>query len=271
MNSKIESPRKKQNQSSIKLQRLNMDNSWCLEFAGQTILIDPWLKGVEIDFFSWFNTQWHKTQPVPPAEVPEFDLVLITQKYPDHYHPETLVELQPKKIIVPQSIEKSVKKVLPKASILTFNQSPKKVMGTDINLHFLPTSRKMDPIYDALLLENGEESILIATHGYTELKEWTQHIQQLPPVSLAFTPFNKYQLPFFLGGTVSPGLDAVKALIQALNPGKIVATHDEDKHAKGIVHKFARITFPPDNQKLIQQDIFKNRLLEINDYSTYTI
>jgi len=69
----------------MKIQRLNMDNSWHINFAGKSFLIDPWLKGVEIDFFSWFNTQWHRTPPIAIADIPDYDLVIITQKYPDHY------------------------------------------------------------------------------------------------------------------------------------------------------------------------------------------
>ena len=33
------------------LQRLNMDTSWLIELSGTTIVVDPWLEGVEIDFF----------------------------------------------------------------------------------------------------------------------------------------------------------------------------------------------------------------------------
>ena len=106
----------------MKIQRLNMDNTWFIEFAGLRMLIDPWLFGQEVDFFSWFNTQWHRTAPVPLAEVPDFDLVLITQKYPDHFHQETLKKLQPKLVVGPQSIENQLNKILPDSNILSFNE-----------------------------------------------------------------------------------------------------------------------------------------------------
>lgn len=253
------------------IQRLNMDNSWRLEFAGKSILIDPWLKGEEVDYFSWFNTQWHRTKPISPSEVIDFDLVIITQKYPDHFHPETLLDLQPENLLVPKSIEKKVRKLLPNATVLNFNDSPTNIFNSYINVHFLPTSRRIDPIYDALVLENGNESILIATHGYNKLEEWTERLKNLPPVKLAFTPFNKYQLPVFLGGTVAPGLDAVKNLIQAVNPQKIVATHDEDKHAKGIVHKFANITFSPSKEELLKDDLFADRLMYITNNEIHAV
>ena len=248
-----------------------MDNSWRLEFGGLSILIDPWLQGAEVDYFPWFNKQWHRTQPLAPAEVGSFDLVLITQKYPDHFHAETLEALRPGKLIVPQSIEKAVRKILPEAEVTIFNDSPRDLLGSGINLHHLPTRRKMDPIYDGLVLENGRESVLIASHGVNEAENWTEAILQLPPVKLAFTPFNTYKLPFFLGGTVSPGLDAVRKLIEAVKPERVVATHDEDKHAKGLVSKFARVTIPPSANDLRKDSHFQNRLLHIDNYQIHSI
>ena len=254
----------------MKIQRLNMDNSWHINFAGNSFLIDPWLKGVEIDFFSWFNTQWHRTPPIAMSEVPNYDFVIITQKYPDHYHPETLLELQPKKLIVPSSIEKKVKKLLPKATVWTLEKAGDIIAG-NVKLHYLPTRRKIDPIYDAVVLENGKESILLATHGYSEPENWSKYLKNIPPITLAFTPFNLYKLPFFLGGTVSPGISAVKNLIDTLLPKHIIATHDEDKHAKGLIQKVARIKFSPSRQELIKEDLFKNRLLTVDNYQSLTI
>ena len=180
------------------IQRLNMDNSWRIDFAGQTILIDPWLQGAEIDYFPWFNKQWHRTKPVPTSEVPDFDMVVITQKYPDHFHPETLTALAPKKLIVPKSIDKKVQQLLPNAEVVAFNTNSQQVFGSDINIHFMPTSRKIDPIYDALIIENGEESVLLATHGFNKIEAWESFIKSMPPIKLVLTPFNTYQLPFYL-------------------------------------------------------------------------
>jgi len=255
----------------MKIQRLNMDNSWHINFAGLSILIDPWLKGVEVDFFSWFNTQWHRTPPVDIADIPSYDLVIITQKYPDHYHPETLLELQPQKLIVPDSIEKKVKKLLPHAKVETLAAATPALLGSQMNLHYLPTQRKTDPIYDAIMLEDGEQSILLATHGYAEPDAWDHQINNLPPIKLAFTPFNHYQLPSFLGGTVSPGLSAVKSLISTHQPEHVIATHDEDKHAKGIINRLAKITLPPSRQELLADDNFKHRLLTIDNYQSLTL
>ena len=98
----------------IHLQRLNMDNSWFVEFSGLKMLIDPWLEGTEVDFFSWFNTQWHRTTPLNYNQLPVFDIVLITQKYPDHFHATTMKKLSPKSIIAPKSLQKKAGKITSK-------------------------------------------------------------------------------------------------------------------------------------------------------------
>lgn len=255
----------------MNVQRLNMDNSWRIDFAGKTLLIDPWLMGVEVDYFGWFNTQWHKTKPLPPSEVEPFDLVIITQKYPDHFHPETLLKLNPSRLIVPKSIEKKVRKLLPNADVRSFVREPMNVLDGAFQLHFLPTKRKIDPIYDALVLENGIESILLATHGYSNYPEWKSYLTKMPPITLAITPFNRYKLPVFLGGTVSPGMEAIERLIRDHAPKYIVATHDEDKHAKGLVTKFAKVTVAPSQDTIEQDKRLKQHILTINDYNTHTL
>lgn len=256
---------------NMEIQRLNMDNSWLLSFAGQKILIDPWLKGAEIDFFSWFNKQTHRTKPLGPAEINTYDWVLITQKYPDHFHPETLIDLNPKRIMVPNSILKKVKKLLPNAEVIAFNESPIKVFNSSINVSFLSSPKKIDPIYDALLLDDEKESIFVATHGYLNFEHFKPLFHQKPAVKLAFAPFNKYELPAFLGGLVAPGLEGVSKLMEYLNPSYIVATHDEDKLAEGLVSKFAKITWSPNTEKLQAMPHLKNKYLAISDYKTYTL
>lgn len=244
-----------------------MDNTWWIEFSGMKILMDPWLFGAEIDYFPWFNKQWHRTKPVSIEKLPEFDLCLITQKYPDHFHKDTLKKIRPKDIIGPKSIQKSIRKLLPDSNFQAFNQDFQNILGSNINLHFLPTSRKIDPIYDALILENGEESVFIATHGFSLNSEQKTFLNGLPKVKLAFTPFNRYKLPVFLGGEVSPGMESVQKLMNDLDFEKVVATHDEDKHAKGLVSKFAKIKWAPKEEEIRKEYGLNDRFLHIDHYN----
>ena len=244
-----------------------MDNSWLLTMDTCRLLIDPWLMGVEVDFFPWFNTQWHKTPPVAIDQVPEYDAVLITQKYPDHFHQETLKKLSPKKIIAPKSIEKKLRQLLPSSEIIGLDKKNSLTELLGVKIQFLSTSRKIDPIYDAFLLDNGQESVFLATHGFSPSPEQTELISKASPCALLVNPFNHYELPVFLGGVVAPGLEGVEKLCTLLNPKKVVATHDEDKHAKGLVSKFAKITFAGPEQVLSKISWLGSRLVHLSDYS----
>ena len=255
----------------ITIQRLNMDNSWVVNLDGTKILIDPWLIGVEVDFFPWFNKQWHRTKPLEMEKLPEYDFVLITQKYPDHFHRETLEKLQPKKLIVPQSIERKCKKLLTKAEVSNFNNDLVNCFGSNVNIHFLPTSRKLDPIYDALIIENGKHSIFMATHGYSLKNKHLDMIEQFKPYDLLVTPFNLYELPNILGGNVSLGIDSVRNLNEKLHPKYIVATHDEDKHATGLISNIAKITRAPSKETLQSSDYFGKNYLHLDHYNLVSL
>ena len=72
-------------------------------------------------------------------------------------------------------------------------------------------------------------------------------------------------MPFYLGGTVAPGIAGLLHLTEKLAPKHIVATHDEDKHAKGLVTKMAKVQ-RVQTSDLAAFDIFKNKIIELTDY-----
>jgi L-ascorbate metabolism protein UlaG (beta-lactamase superfamily) len=244
------------------IQRLNMDNSWFIEINGLKLIVDPWLEGTEVDFFPWFNTQWHRTKPLDYADLPAYDAVLITQKYPDHYHKSTLKKLNPSLLIVPSSIEKSVRRLLPDSKIVALGRKSDIFEMNGVKISFLASSRLIDPIYDAFLIEDDKEAVFLATHGFFINN---QNKTSDKKVKMLICPFNEFQLPFYLGGTISPGVKGLLHLCEKLNPQYIVATHDEDKYAKGLVIKTARIT-KNSPESLNKIDLFKNKILEINNY-----
>ena len=255
----------------IYIQRLNLDNSFLLEIGSLKLLIDPWLEGVEVDYFSWFNTQWHRTKPLSYNQLASYDTVLITQKYPDHFHSETLQRLSPKRIIAPRSIEKKLKILLPETSIIPLDPKNNQITENNVCVTFLPTKRKIDPIYDAFLLDDGKESVFVAPHGFQLNAKDIDLIKKASPCQLLITPFNYYKLPFFLGGVVSPGLEGVKHLCDVIEPKRVIAAHDEDKHAKGLVSKFAKVIRPSSGESLRKLSWLANRYQEINDYNRIKI
>lgn len=254
----------------IRFQRLNMDNSWHIQVGSQSILIDPWLGGVEVDFFKWFNMQWHRTPPLPIEQLPAYDWVVITQKYPDHFHAETLRLLKPKRIIAPKSIRKQLSAVVPDATIHYVEHTNERIELGDVVLQWFHTSRKMDPIYDAMALHDGKEAVMVATHGFDFSKEQHHLLRSLPPVKLLLSPITFYKLPFFLGGVVSPGMKGLQNLLRDTQAEKFVSTHDEDKHAKGLVSRMANVI------RYSVEDIFNHqelgsKFINIADYQPQSL
>ncbi|KAF1987630.1 hypothetical protein K402DRAFT_392441 [Aulographum hederae CBS 113979] len=94
---------------SLSIRALNNDTSFLLTFSPPgvvtsgsfpgsfTILIDPWLSGSAQIFSSKFSLSKHTHNPCVSSltELPEPDLILISQDKPDHCHQETLTQLHP--------------------------------------------------------------------------------------------------------------------------------------------------------------------------------
>jgi hypothetical protein len=94
---------------SLTIKHLNSDTSFLLTFSphtsspplasqtpqNYTVLLDPWLVGPSNIFHSKFSTSRHKTPPCVSslAELPEPDLVIISQSKSDHCHKQTLTQL----------------------------------------------------------------------------------------------------------------------------------------------------------------------------------
>jgi hypothetical protein len=66
-------------------------------------------------------------------------------------------------------------------------------------------------------------------------------------------------------------MTAVETLIQDLSPTHIVATHDEDKEASGLIPMLANITWAPSDEELLKSELFQDRLLTVSDYHPLTL
>jgi len=217
-----------------------MDNSWYLELADIRLLIDPWLEGAEVDFAPWFNSQWHRTPPLAYDAIPAYDAVLITQKYPDHCHLQTLEQLQPAAVAAPSAVAKQLRQILPQAELMLFSPHSRSVQIGATTILQLPSKRRLAPFYHAYFIDDGEQRVFIANHGYALSPAQTAHLAQRP-VNVLLSPFNRYRLPALLGGNVAPGMAGLARLTKQLRPQHVVQTHDELKHAAGLVSRLARI------------------------------
>ena len=249
----------------MRVQRLSMDNSWHLTVGGLRLLVDPWLVGPEVDYAGWFNTQWHATPAVPPDQVPDWDAVLITQKYPDHLHPQTLTALAPGRVLAPEWMATRVQSCCPRATVVPIPAAGW-VEEAGVRVHWLSTRRRMDPIYEGVILDDGLRSVCFVPHGLDLDADHLAILRDCSPVVGLFSTHDLYQLPSWLGGQVAPGLGGLEALVQAVQPQWVVRTHDEPKRATGLVPRMARIRrFDP--AEVPGLDWLAERWLDVPDYT----
>ena len=242
-----------------------MDTSWEIHWGKSTIIIDPWLVGSEIDYFSWFNEQWHTSDPVSLDEINTPDIILISQSYSDHCHEETLrLFSDDVPILASPKAYQRLKKSLPDKRLTALP-----VMSKDGFLDFeglkiatIDPGRWMDPIYYSHVISNGSEAIFYSSHGF-ELS--SVQIDLLKPYrfSALMTSFSQIELPSILGGKVNPGIENVKSLIDQLNPTYLMNTHDEKKEHSGLVMKLAKTKYP----SLDTLSFSETNFLNIDDYA----
>ncbi len=230
---------------SWRFRRLNDDASWWVDVGPLRCVFDPWLVGSEIDFGRWFNEQWHVGPVVAPSELPPHELVLVTQRYPDHCHEETLRAL-PDHVtlaVVPDAVVK-VRKArpdLPLVVIPTFEQPPLHVQG--VRIWRLTTPLWRPPRYHAVMVQVPDGRTLVhAPHGLTVREAST--IAARCDVRLLAITRQWFKLPFFLGGAVNPGPEAARRAARLLRPQACFAIHDEPKVGVGLVGHIAKVDRP---------------------------
>jgi hypothetical protein len=224
-----------------------MDTSWELSWNETSVLLDPWLIGSEVDGFSWFNEQWHVTKPVSIDTIKDYQGIIISQSYSDHLHQETMLSLKRVPIYAPPSAKRRIRKELPEHEFNMLNPviSNKWLSIGSIEISYLDPGRRIDPIYNGVALKHDNEVVVYFPHGFT-LNETQLNLLKKFKVRLLITSFSLFRLPAFLGGAVNPGMENAMRLVGELDPDKVVHTHDENKHARGLVKKIAKVSYPDD-------------------------
>ncbi len=71
------------------------------------------------------------------------------------------------------------------------------------------------------------------------------------PLDVLLTTHTYYVLPFYLGGPVNLGVARMAECAKILEAHTVIGTHDEAKHASGIVSKLANVTYTQHPQKAL--------------------
>jgi L-ascorbate metabolism protein UlaG (beta-lactamase superfamily) len=254
----------------ITLQRLNQDTTWKIELNGYQLLQDPWLVESEIDGFSWFNEQWHRTEPVPIEALQDIDCIVVSQPFSDHCHEKTIARLPahwPIAAVAParKRLEKTFQKTRDIRTIPTYDAGflP---LGA-LQLTQFRTASLLDQVHNALLIVSPtQENIFYAPHGFVANAQQLAWLKDYP-IEVLITTASLYKLPFYLGGTVNLGLSAMRKLADQLQPRHVISTHDEQKIAKGLVPRIAQ-TFYPDAFAVKK---IQSNFIPIDDYRIVTI
>jgi len=223
-----------------------MDSSWFIDWNGFRMIIDPWLIGSEIDGGKWLNEQSHTTAPVSVDKIPQADCIIITQSYSDHCHLQTLAALDHTlPIYATGKAFRILTKKLTGRNINLINESgfDSLKVNHEFELLSMRPAKIVDPVYFSLVIKHKEKVIFISPHGFTFSGKQLGLIKILD-FKLIITTFSSFKLPSIMGGHVNPGMENVNYLIQTLKPAYVINSHDEKKIMKGLVNKFAKVSYP---------------------------
>lgn len=229
---------------NLNIRRLNLDSSWQIQWGNDSLLIDPWLSGPEIDGFKAFNIQWHTTEPLPYQELDPFSLVCISQPYSDHCHEETLKKLPGDfKVWGVKPSLKKIRKWLPRHTVVEIPDIRDGFLKTGaIEVAKITPNRLIDPIYHALIIKKGTHYLFYCPHGFSLTESQHKALEPYTCVLLIST-ITRFLLPAVLGGVINPGVENATGLISQLRPEHFINTHDEDKRAEGLVMKLAKVHY----------------------------
>ena len=172
---------------SLSVKHLNADTTFLLTFApliapdhsrvnfpgSFTILVDPWLAGPSSVWTPSFQISHHIKEPCVSSleDLPEADLILISQDKPDHCHKETLCTLPPDSrvsILATPAAAKLIKswRYFTRANIQTIDPFSTRKEGTvyrieldsytpngtpgEVTISYIPEKRDMTGLHNAI-------------------------------------------------------------------------------------------------------------------------
>ncbi len=195
-------------------------NSWLWAWAGQRILVDPWLVGDLVFGGAPWLFRGYRPQPRPLPEA--IDLILLSQGLPDHAHPETLRAL-PRSIPVVASAGGAAI-----ARQVGYTQVTALIPGETISIGGLTVTAIAGAPIGPTTLENGYLLRETATgirlfyepHGFHP-----PELGQQGPVEVVITPMVTLNLPLL--GPILRGQAAALELATTLTPQVMLPTAQE--------------------------------------------
>jgi L-ascorbate metabolism protein UlaG (beta-lactamase superfamily) len=217
----------------MKLTRLEL-NSWLIEMAGQTILIDPWL----VDPMTFFDAPWlfkatHKgPQRYTPTTLPKVDLILLSQSFDDHCHKPTLAQLDRSIPVVASTAAAKIVRDLGYTQVIPLTTWQKYVLADCLEITAMPSAPATSGGENGYLLKGEDESLYYEPHIYPAHQPIASQVSNL---DVAIAPVVGQVFP--LVGQVIMGPQEALAMVNALRPRIVMSTGNGDVHIEGLLIK----------------------------------
>ncbi|MBW4698954.1 MAG: MBL fold metallo-hydrolase [Aphanocapsa lilacina HA4352-LM1] len=215
----------------MKLTRIDL-NSWIVEMAGQTLLIDPWLVDPLVFGAGWLIELRHVTPPAfAPETLPPVDLLLISQAQPDHCHRPTLERLPRTLPAVVSPAAARVLRELQFSSVHALANFEQFRLG-NLRVTAVPGAEVQFEQENGYLLcdEGTGETLYYEPHQSTP--EIQRQVAGLGSVNVLMMPVVGLQLPLL--GEVVMGPASALAMARTIQPHTIVPTTLGEVQAGGI-------------------------------------
>ncbi|WP_338461877.1 MBL fold metallo-hydrolase [Synechococcus elongatus IITB7] len=205
-------------------------NSWLVQWAGQRLLIDPWLVGaLSFGNQAWFFEARHKNQWTIPEAI---DALILSQGLPDHAHVPTLEQLDRQIPVFASPAAAKVARKLGFSQVTVLNPGESVAIG---NLDLQATKGAPVPqVENGYLLRDRQsgQSLYYEPHGFHDPSV-------TGPVTAAIAPIESLDLP--LAGPIIQGAKTALELAQRLQLQVLLPTATGgDIESKGILNKIIR-------------------------------
>lgn len=222
----------------MKLTRIDL-NSWIIQIAGQTLLIDPWLVDPLVFYgLPWLFTAYHNKPPLyTPATLPPVDLILISQGLDDHCHKPTLEQLERNIPVIGSKTAAAVVTGLGYTAVTSLSPGQTYVFAEKLSITATPGAPIQGQVENGYLLKDREsgETVFYEPHLFQPVKVMAQPIG---PVDVAIAPVVGQIFPL-LGQAIMGPNEAMK-MVQNLCPRVFVPTALGDIQVSGILPKLIR-------------------------------
>jgi L-ascorbate metabolism protein UlaG (beta-lactamase superfamily) len=223
----------------MKLTRIDL-NSWLLQIANQTILIDPWLVDPLVFYGQpWLFTAYHNTPPVfTPDTLPALDLILLSQGLDDHCHKPTLAKLDRQIPVVASPTAVPVVKGLGYTSVISLAPWQRHTIAERLEITAVPGAETQPgQVENGYVLKdkNHNTSVYYEPHRFQPQSDIGQRIEN---VDVAIAPVIGQIFPLL--GQVIMGPKEAITLVKTLRPRFFIPNGLGDIRADGLLPKLIR-------------------------------